>query len=336
MRKFIIAIGLLLGVIFLASHFAEVERIAITLQKGDWRFILLSILLVLLWQINMAGSYKTIFHVLGIQKQISRLLVLTTAATFINVVTPSAGIGGISVFIAEARNKGNTGARTLVAGALYVIFDYLGLFFLLALGLIVLFRRNIVQGTEITASVIFLIMVAGMSVLLYLSFRSEQGLSDALAWLARLGNRVLRPFLHRDKFSEDEARNLAQDAMGGIEELRRRPTELLYPLVLAITNKMILLAIFYMMFLAFQVPTSIGTLIAGTSLAHLFRVVSFTPSGMGIVEGLLTLALRSMYIPVSDALVITLAYRGVTFWIPLILGAIAIRWAGVPVAEESE
>ena len=328
MRKFIIAIGLLLGVIFLATHFAEIERIAITLQKGDWRFILLAVLLVFLWQVNMAGSLKTIFQALGIKKPLFRLLILSTSATFINVVAPSGGIGGISVFIADDRQNGKTGARALVAGVLYVLFDYLGLFLLLGLGLIVLFRRNLLQGTEITASVIFLLMWTGMSVLLYLGFKSEQALSDALVWLARLGNRLLRPFIHKEKFSEEGARNLAHDAVGGINELRRRPAELFYPLILAITNKTILLLIFYMMFLAFQVPASIGTLIAGTSLAHLFRIVSFTPSGMGIVEGVLTIALRSMYIPVSDALVITLAYRGLTFWIPLILGAFAIRWAG--------
>jgi len=78
------------------------------------------------------------------------------------------------------------------------------------------------------------------------------------------------------------------------------------------------------------VPASIGTLIVGTSLSYLFLIVSPTPYGLGVVEGILTLALRSMYIPVSDALVLTISYRGVIFWIPFLLGAIAFRWVGTP------
>jgi len=328
MRNFIIAIGLLLGVVFVASHFAEVEKIAVILQRGDWRFILLAVLLILIWMINLAGSYKTIFTVLGLNESFTRLLILTTAANFINVIAPSGGLGGMAIFIAEARQKGNTGARALVAGALFVIFDYFGFFLFLGMGLIVLFRRNILGGTEITASVILFLLWLGMSVLVYLGFKSEQALSDALAWVARTGNRLLKPLRREKKFSEQAARSIAHDAVEGLNEIRNRPLELIYPFLLAISNKTILLLIFFALFKAYQVPASIGTLIAGTSLAYLFEIVSPTPYGIGIVEGILTLAFRSMYIPVSEALVITLAFRGVTFWLPLFLGTIAFRWVG--------
>jgi len=35
--------------------------------------------------------------------------------------------------------------------------------------------------------------------------------------------------------------------------------------------------------------------------------------------------LSTMYIPMGSAVVITLAYRGVTFWFPLAFGGIALR-----------
>jgi uncharacterized protein (TIRG00374 family) len=333
MRNFIIAVGLLLGVLFIVSHTAEVEEIAAILRRGDWLFILLAVILILLWLVNMAGSYKTLFNVLDLNEPFLRLLLLTVSANFINVVAPSGGIGGMAIFIADARQRGRTGARSMVAGALYVIFDYLGFFFFLGLGLIVLFRRNILNGTEISASIILFLMWVGMSILVYLGFKSEQALAAALAWLARTGNRLLRPFIKRDKFSEESARSVAHDAADGIREIRKRPKELIYPFILSLTNKLILLLIFWALFIAYQVPISIGTLVAGTALAYLFEIVSPTPYGMGIVEGVLTLAFRAMFIPISEALVITMAYRGITFWIPLLLGAITIRWVGAPSAE---
>lgn len=330
MRKFIIAIGLLLGVFFIARNFAEVGEIAAILQEGEWRFILIATMLLLIWLVNMAGSYKTIFQVLGLEQTFGRLLILTTAANFINVVAPSGGIGGMAIFIAESRQKGNSGARAMVAGALYVIFDYLGFFLFLGWGLIVLYQRNILNIAEITASVILFFMWVVICVLFYLGLKSEQALADALAWLTRFINRLLRPFIHRDKFSAEAARHLAHDAVEGINELRHRPLELIYPFLLSISNKLILLLIFSALFKAYQVPAPIGTLVAGTSVAYLFEIVSITPYGLGIVEPVLTLAFRSMFIPLSKAFVITMAYRGVTFWLPLFLGAIAFRWVGKP------
>lgn len=333
MRKFLIAVGLLFGVIFIAGHFSEVERIINTIQRGDWRYIVLALLLILLWLVNIAGSYKAVFQTVGIDEKLTRLTIMSAAATFINTVAPSAGIGGMAIFIAEARQKGKSGARTMVASALYVIYDYLGFFLLLSLGLLVLFRRNNLNMTQIIASVILLGICGGMVFLLYLGFKSEEALADALAWLAKTVNKILRPFLKRDRLSVDKARDFAHDAVQGISELRNQPADLIYPFILALTNKAILLVIFFLMFKAFQVPVSIGTVVAGTSLTYLFLIVSPTPSGVGIVEGILTLALRSMYIPGNDALVITLAYRGVTFWFPLLLGGLAMRWLDTNPAE---
>ena len=78
-------------------------------------------------------------------------------------------------------------------------------------------------------------------------------------------------------------------------------------------------------FLAFEVPFSAGTIIAGFSMAYLFLIVSPTPSGIGIVEGLMPVALSSLNVNWSQSVVITLLYRAVTFWFPLGVGAWAFR-----------
>jgi uncharacterized membrane protein YbhN (UPF0104 family) len=43
------------------------------------------------------------------------------------------------------------------------------------------------------------------------------------------------------------------------------------------------------------------------------------------VEGIMPLALSSLRVPWEQAVIITLAYRGITFWIPLAVGAFALR-----------
>ncbi|MEN6393539.1 MAG: lysylphosphatidylglycerol synthase domain-containing protein, partial [Anaerolineaceae bacterium] len=70
---------------------------------------------------------------------------------------------------------------------------------------------------------------------------------------------------------------------------------------------------------------SLGTLIAGFTIGYLFLIVSPTPAGIGVVEGVLTISLRSLNVTLSDSAIITLAYRGITFWVPFIIGFFALR-----------
>jgi uncharacterized protein (TIRG00374 family) len=80
------------------------------------------------------------------------------------------------------------------------------------------------------------------------------------------------------------------------------------------------------MFLAFKVPFTLGVLVGGFSIGYLFLIVSPTPAGIGFVEGALTLALNSLNVPLGAAAVLTAAYRGITFWVPLFGGMLAFRW----------
>jgi len=80
-----------------------------------------------------------------------------------------------------------------------------------------------------------------------------------------------------------------------------------------------------MTFMAFGVPFSIGTIVAGFASAYLFLIVSPTPYGIGVVETLLPLALTSLSVAWEDSVIITLVYRGITFWLPLFLGGLSFR-----------
>jgi uncharacterized protein (TIRG00374 family) len=144
-------------------------------------------------------------------------------------------------------------------------------------------------------------------------------------------NNIVRPF-RRDKTSDylltERAYTFAHDVAEGMQELRGKPRELIMPMLLALSSKTLLIIVLFLVFMAFGVPVSAGTLIAGFSIAFLFMIVSPTPNGVGFVEGALTLTLASFYIPLGDAAVIAITYRGVTFWLPLVFGMFALRWLG--------
>ncbi|MBA4420077.1 MAG: hypothetical protein C0391_02910 [Anaerolinea sp.] len=325
MRKFLLAIALLLGIFFLYYRFSEVEKVADTLQKGVLWFILAGILLEILWYINIGASYQAIYKILGMDEKLSRLTLLSMAAFFVNIIAPSAGVGGVAVFVGNGNSNNHSPAKITIAGALFVVFDYAGFLVVLLLGLAVLARRNKLDWPEISASVILVLIALFLTSLLYLGAKSAAHLGKALGWLARLVNNILFPFIKKDYLSIERAYSFAREAAEGIQALRMNPRNWIKPFLLAFSSKALLITILMMVFLAFKVPFSAGTIIAGFSIGYLFLIVSPTPNGIGIVEGMLTLSLKSLYVPLEAAGIIVLAYRGITFWLPLLFGFIAFR-----------
>ncbi|HNB50586.1 MAG TPA: lysylphosphatidylglycerol synthase transmembrane domain-containing protein [Anaerolineales bacterium] len=329
MRKFLVAVVIFLGVVFLITNFAQVEAIVDTLKRGDWRFLGLALLVQGAWLVNVAASYRAIYRALGIYEPLERLFLIAAAASFINVVTPSGVVGGVTLFAAQAKQRGYSPIRATLAGVIYLLFEYAAILCVVAVGLVVLFRRNDLTGAEIFATGIVILLAVILATLLGLGMRSENALNGALTAGARTINKILRPILRRDYLSEQRAHEFAHDAASGLielrEDFRKDPKTLAWPFALALSNRALLLTVFFLMFMAFKTPFSPGTIIAGFAIGYLFLIVSPTPAGIGVVEGILTVTLRSLNVPLGSAAVITLAYRGFTFWLPLLIGMVALR-----------
>jgi uncharacterized protein (TIRG00374 family) len=325
MRNFIIAIALFLGFIFIVGKLSELQTIAETLQRGIWWFIGLALIVEGIWVLNSGASFQAIYRAMGIEEQIGTLSLMVIAANFTNIIAPSGGVSGLAIFMSEARRRNYSTARAAVAGVLFLLFDYLGLISILLVGLVILIRRNDLTLVVIIASAALVGLAMLFAYLLNLGMQSAVALGNALAMIARFLNRIARPFIHREYLSEQRAHEYAHDAAEGLINMRSQPRSMLLPLLLAFTNKASQIIILTLVFLAFKIPISIGTIIACFSIGSLFVIISPTPAGIGVVEGALTLALTSMYISLEDAAVITLSYRGITFWIPLFFGMISLR-----------
>jgi hypothetical protein len=326
MRNLLIAIVFLLGIVFIFINIAEVEAIVDTLQQGDWRFLVLALGVQGIWLVNVAASWRAVYRAIGLEERLPKLCLILAAANSINVVAPTGGMGGIAVFISEARRRGYSAARVAVAGGLVVLFDYFGFLCILLLGLIVLFRRNNLQATELIASAMFVLAASVLAAMIYLGMRSADALGKALTAMARRVNRLLWPLIHREYLSEKRAYDFAHEAAGGLYLLRQKPKNLILPVLLGLCSKVLLVVILMLVFLAFDVSFSVGTLVGGFSIGYLFLIVSPTPAGIGFVEGALTLGLRSLNVPLGQATVVVLAYRGITLWLPLLFGMGAFRW----------
>ena len=325
MKKLILVVVLFLGIAVVAISFSELETIMLSLRKAHLGFFLLAILIQTIWFITAARMYQSIFHLLGVHEDILTLSRISTAANFINVVAPTAGVGGIALFASEARRRGHPAGKATVAAALFLLLDLAAFLVILSLGLIVLIRRNDLDAGEISASLILFTTAAVFATVLYVGYRSAERLGNILAGFARGINWIVHLFRRKNYLSEERAHEFAHEIADGFSGLTETPTSLIRPVMWGIFDKGLLMLVLMCSFLAFEVPFSGGTIIAGFAIAYLFLIVSPTPSGIGIVEGIMPVALTSLNVNWSQSVVITLLYRAVTFWVPLGIGAWAFR-----------
>jgi len=334
MRKFMLLLVLFLGVAFVILSFSELEQTVETLKHGNIWFLLLAFLIQISWFFLVGITYRSIYRLLEMDDSILNLTKVAAAATFVNVVMPTAGVGGIAIFVNAARKDGHPTGKVTLAAALFLLFDLSAFLAVLALGLLVLFRRNDLSAGEVTASLILLLIASLLAFTLYLGSRSAEAMGKFLASLSRLVNAVLRPFLRRNYLREERAYEFAHEMADGLSSLPHRPGELVKPMLLSFMNKGLLICVLLCAFLAFQVPYSSGTIIGGFAIGYLFMIVSPTPSGVGVVEGILPVALRTLRVAWSQAVVITITYRAITFWVPLAIGAWAFRSLHIEKPEE--
>ncbi|MFN2120354.1 MAG: lysylphosphatidylglycerol synthase transmembrane domain-containing protein [Anaerolineales bacterium] len=325
MRKLIIVIVLFLTVTLVTFRFSELQEVILTLQQANAWFVGLAILIQGGWFLALGLMFQSIYRMLGLRESMERLTQLVAAGCFVGVIAPSAGFGGLAIFMADGHDRGHPSGKVTVAGALYALLDQAAFLCVLAIGIIILIRRNHLDAAEVGASLILLASAAFIAFLLYLAYRSPLALAEVLARLARVINTILRPILRRAYLSEERAHTFAADVSAGLSSVPANPANLIRPFGLALASKALLMGVLMCSFLSFGIPFTAGMIVGGFAIAYLFVIVSPTPSGVGVVEGLMAVGLKTLGVDFSQAVVITLMYRGITFWLPLAVGAGALR-----------
>ena len=325
MKRIIQVIVAVLAVAYVVVSFTEIENIATSLSKGNWPFLLLAFCIEMICLVNNSVTYRAIFRLVGVTENLKQLFLLSTASTFVNIIAPTGGIGGVAFFIASARKRNIPSARVMVIGILYALYEYVSLLGVVALGFIALIRRNDLNAGELTAAGLLFLIAFSFGLLLFLANKSSDLLGRLLEKLSRWGNRMLYRFFHRDLFNPENARNFANELGEGISAIRGSKKNLLIPLLFSLLNKALLITVMACIFLALDTPFSTGTLVGAYSIGQLFYYISPTPGGVGVVEGILPVALNLLRVPFSKALLLTLMYRGVTFWFPFVVGGITMR-----------
>ncbi len=329
---------ILLAAAFVYAVFSYRDQLAETaevIRQGVWYLVLLTLFVLAGAVYNQAALYASLYEIFELPPHKKHLLPLYLVTRFVMVAAPSGGLSGWMPFIQDARRRDLGVGTVLIANLVYMILWYSVFSLFLLVGLLHLFLVHDLQWFEISAAILLLtadtimvaiLLLAGIAPRLLKSLLSKfrQELEIVVGWFSR------PPFLKEhqiDRFVHD-----LKDAVAQVRDLGWRC--LLRPTGHALLNETLNLAMLYLLDRAFGLSLPFGVLVAVYSVSILFYIISPTPGGIGFVEGVLVLVLTSLGIPRAGATVLTLAYRGITFWLPFVLGFFALRWAnGTPLPD---
>lgn len=336
----LISFGLigLFAVVFIPRWMQFVDLIVV-LRQGRLGWLAAGLAFQLLWFVNQAAFYQSIYRVLKLPARVSRLLPIVLASNFVNFATPTASLGGLPLFLDDARRRGLDEGKVTLTNVLRICLNLAWFSLLLSFSLVVLFVGHLLRPYHIIAAAVLLagamLMLAG----LVLAGRRPDGFAQLLERLAAFVRHVGQRVLKRDLIEHGRASSVAHQFSAAAVALWTGRRQLVRPWIHTMLLDVLELAVLYAMFQAFPAagpPLSVTHLVTGYSIGVLFSVVAITPQGLGVVEGALVAAFTQLGLPMGHAAVVVLAYRGLSFWLPMLVGFVALRWVrglGTPAAH---
>ena len=317
---------LILGALwFTVAHLADAQRLLTVFRQGRWAWTLAAVGVQALYFLIFTAVYQSAFATVGVASSLRQLLPVVFASVAVNVTTPAAGFGGAALFVDDASRRGQPPGRAAAGLLLTLIADLAAFMLLLVAGLAVLFTHRDLRLYEILAAAALFGLVAVLSLVLLAGLWRPQWVRRLLLWAQAVQQWIARRLFRGRGAPGDWADRTAAEFGEAASAVAAHPRRLARTVGIALAAHLADLAGLYLLVLAFHGPVGPGVLVAGYAMGILFWNISVTPQGIGVVEGVMTLVFASLGIPIERAAVITLAFRGVTFWLPMAVGFVILR-----------
>jgi uncharacterized protein (TIRG00374 family) len=312
---------------FIVTRQTEIKNLVHVLSQGQWQWILAAVLLQILFYVFYALMIQSAFSAVETQGRFLEILPLTVIAVFVNTVTPTAGTAGIALFARDAKRRGRSGVKATSGNLLATVIEFSAFLLVLVVGMVHLFIQHDLKIYEIIASIALVIWIGIQTAVLLLGLWRPALLRKLLDYVQRFIKIIFTLLKRPQKMKVIWAEKTAGEFTTAAVAIGRHKTRLVQTFGIALGMQALNVSCLYALFLAFKHPIQFGALVAGYAMGILFLNISPLPQGIGIVEGVMTLVYTSLHVPGAVALVITLAFRGLTVWFPFLLGFILLRLA---------
>ena len=309
----------------MVSRQTEIQKVTGPLIRGQLEWVLAAALLQVLYYAVFAAMFKSAFFTVDVKSKIRDLLSVTLGALFINMVAPTWGMAGAALYVDDAAHRGESPARAAAGTLLAQAADFGAFALILTGGIAYLLMRHRLKGYEIAGTAVLLVITCSLTGALLLGLWRPMLLRKLLDSVER-GASGLAKRVHKEALLHDGwAARSASDFSRAAKAIGDHPERLAFTIGIALLAHLINIASLYSLFLAFHQTIELGPLVAGYTMGILFWNVSPVPQGIGVVEGVMALVYTSLGIHRTIAVLIVLAFRGLNFWLPMLVGFFLLR-----------
>lgn len=270
-----------------------------------------------------AYAYKAVFRCVDEEVKYLHIVPLVFSVTFANDCAPTAGTAGSVLIAAWSHKQGLDMGKSVTVVFLEKIGYFGGFAVVMLIGFAILIFTGQMVWYLALGGLAVLLMIFTFGFVMWLGYSHVETEQRLFAWIENLVNRALvvfkrkpaEPWAARIAASFHEAASIAVD----------KPRAL----IVMFCRMVLLHACDCMCFIfvgfAFgytYIPFLMASYVAG------FIIATFILQTIGAVEILLALVLSAYGATPAQAAAIALAYRGLIFWIPFVIGAICINITG--------
>ncbi len=315
---------LVLVSVAIATNLHEAKQIIDEFRTARPEFIAATAVVEVFFVLNLTFFYVTTFWATDLRASVWRFLFIAQASYFVNLVSKTAGIGGIAFYLREARRTGQPFARVSAAYMAAYVLGYAAFFVVLIAALILLYLQGSLTRPEVIASLIIAGIIIAAGAVPVIAISSRQMLRRVYLMAVRPLNAVAR-FLHRPPpMNVETVRASADELYDAIAFVRRRPLRYVIPFAHALGVEVFAAALLFLMAHAVHANISVPQALSAYAISLLFSLVAITPSGLGFVEVSLSVLLVSFGIDRNTAIAAAIGYRAFEFWLPVLFGAASL------------
>jgi uncharacterized protein (TIRG00374 family) len=303
-------------------HRAELADVAGTLAHGRAMWVACAVALQLLYYLAYAGLYRAAFRTVGVEMPRRHALHVLLGALALNAVLPGSGA---ALFVDDAGRRGQSRSRAAAGLLLTTAADFGGLAVLLIASATTVASRGPTPQRFLFAAALVFAVVLGATMVFAIGIARPHWIR---AVLGAVGAAIARLTRAAERNPSDWPERATSGFTAASVAIRRQPFRVAGLIGRSLTVHLLDVATLAALFLAFDRLVPPALLVAGYALGLLAWIFSPVPQGIGVVEATFAVVFASFGVPAPNATAIALAFRGLTFWIPLAIGALLLRRLG--------
>lgn len=318
------------------TRYEDLQALAETLTQGQWQWVVLAAGLEVGYIVSYTAAFQTAYSAAGIMIQMWDVLPVFLGSMVLDAVSPVGSAAGVALFIDDALRRGYSAMRVTAGLVLQAAADLSTLTLILVMGSVYMYSLGELQMYGVVGTGVLILVTAGLVSVLMLGVWRPSSVERVFGWFQRMINRMAALFGSDGILSEDWAEKSAVEYTNASEAVAQHPRRLFRLLVAMFGVHALSIAGLQALFAAFHHPIEIGTLMVAYAVGLLVWMTSPVPQGTGLIEGAMALTFVTLGVPWDVAITVTLAYRGLTFWLPLLLGLVLLRKVKTFEVEETD